>query len=79
MQAIKYTVRHISSVARPADGSALRAGNVVTVTVPLLTMGDGLLAIGQQWSELILEHEEPTASHDDSWHAGFLATLADPA
>ena len=37
---------------RPASGSALLAGHVVTLTVPPLTMSSRLLAIGDDWTEL---------------------------
>ncbi len=43
---------HNGTCARPASGSAFLAGHVVTVTVPTLAMSDGLLAIGDEWTEL---------------------------
>ena len=60
MQAINSTVRQVQTVARPASGSAFLAGHVVTVTVPLLAMGDELLAIGDEWSALCVVSDEST-------------------
>jgi hypothetical protein len=52
MQALDAKVHDTGTGARPASGSALLAGHVVTVTVPSLTIGDELLAIGDEWTEL---------------------------
>jgi hypothetical protein len=38
--------------ARPASGSAFLAGHPVTVTIPTMAISNGLLAIGDEWTEL---------------------------
>lgn len=69
MQAINSTVQQVKTVARPASGSAFLAGHVVTVTVPLLAMGDGLLAIGDEWSELLISDETTGPSGRPARHS----------
>lgn len=52
MQVYAAKVQHNGTSARPASGSAFLAGHVVTVTVPTRVIGDRLLAIGDDWTEL---------------------------
>jgi hypothetical protein len=52
--------QHNGTCARPASGSAFLAGQVVTVTVPTLAISNGLLAIGEEWTELRLSTDDDT-------------------
>jgi hypothetical protein len=58
MQVQIIKAQHNGTCARPATGSAFLAGHVVTVTVPTLAMGNGLLAIGDEWTELRFSSED---------------------
>jgi hypothetical protein len=58
MQVQTIKAQHNGTCARPATGSAFLAGHVVTVTVPMLAMGNGLLAIGDDWAELRFSNED---------------------
>ena len=60
MQALDAKVHDTGTGARPASGSALLAGQLVIVTVPLLTMSNDLLAIGDEWTELCASPENDT-------------------
>jgi hypothetical protein len=57
MQVQIIKAQHNGTCARPASGSAFLAGHVVTVTVPTLAISNGLLAIGDDWTELRFSHE----------------------
>jgi hypothetical protein len=57
MQVQIIKAQHNGTCARPATGSAFLAGHVVTVTVPTLAMSNGMLAIGDDWTELRFSHE----------------------
>lgn len=57
MQVQIIKAQHNGTCARPATGSAFLAGHVVTVTVPTLAMGNGLLAIGDAWAGLGFSNE----------------------
>ena len=54
MQVMNGKVQQSRLGARPVSGSALLAGRVVAVMIPTLAMSDGLLAIGDEWSELLV-------------------------
>ena len=58
MQVEIIKVQHNGTCARPATGSAFLAGHVVTVTVPTLAISNGLLAIGDEWTELRFANED---------------------
>jgi hypothetical protein len=58
MQAQISKTQHDGACARPAIGSAFLAGQVVTVTVPALSISNGLLAIGDEWVEMRCANED---------------------
>jgi hypothetical protein len=64
MQAQISKTKHDGACARPAIGSAFLAGQVVTVTVPTLSISNGLLAIGDEWVELRVSKEERVTSDE---------------
>jgi hypothetical protein len=64
MQAQISKTQHDGACARPAIGSAFLAGQVVTVTVPTLSISNGLLAIGDEWVELRVSKEERVTSDE---------------
>ena len=66
MQVMNANVQQAGTCARPAFGSAFLAGQVVSVTVPTLTMSDGLLAIGDEWSALRVSEDDPIHSTNDT-------------